>query len=64
MGTWTGVGWRGRTSLERGICHGDNWNRCLPIIYDTEEYGYSEGLDRLVQLYRDFPEELVEGKTS
>ena len=24
------------------------------IIYDTEECGYSEGLDRLVQLYREF----------
>jgi hypothetical protein len=27
MGTWAGVGYRGRTPLERGICHGDNWYR-------------------------------------
>ncbi len=28
---------RGCTSLERGICHGDNWYRYWPIIYNTEE---------------------------
>jgi hypothetical protein len=57
MGTWTGVGYRGRASLERGICHGDNWNRYGPIICNTEEYVYSEGLCyRLVQLSPDIPE--------
>ena len=51
MVTWTGDV---RTSLERGICHGDCGHQYRPIIYDTEECGYSEGLDRLVQLYREF----------
>ena len=27
MLTWAGVGQRGRTTLERGICHGDHWYR-------------------------------------
>ena len=35
--TWTGVVYRGRTSLERGTCHGDYGHRYQPIIYDTEE---------------------------
>ena len=48
-----------------GKCHGDmvwgilvwtqdrrdmSWGQLTPIIYDTEEYGYSEDLDGLVQL--------------
>ena len=32
-------------------------HRYQPIIDDTEEYGYSEGLDRLVQLSPDILEE-------
>ncbi len=37
MVTWGGVGYRGRTPLERGTCHGDYGYRYQPIIYVTEE---------------------------
>ena len=50
------LGYRGRTPLERGICHGDHWYRYSPIICYTEEYVYSEGLVRLVQLSPNIPE--------
>ena len=38
-------------------CHGDCGHRYQPIIYGAEECGYSEGLDRLVQQYREFRRE-------
>ena len=37
------------------VTMGTGTNRLSPIIYDTEECRYSEGLVRLVQLYREFP---------
>jgi hypothetical protein len=47
MGTWTGVGQRGRTPLERGICHGDNHGDMgrgkLARTYDSREGDMSWG---------------------
>ncbi len=43
--------------FEFEYCQGDNCHRFWPIIYNTDEYVYSEGLVRLVQLSPDIPGE-------
>ncbi len=46
-----------------GICHGDNWHRYWPIICDTEEYVYSEGLVRLLESSPDISGEIENRQT-
>jgi hypothetical protein len=48
---------RSRRPIPVGIGRWDNWHRYWPIIYNTKEYIYSEGLVRLLQLSPDIPED-------
>ena len=59
---------RGRLARTYASREGDmTWGQLEPVLTDNLWCrgipGYSEGLGRLVQLYRDFPEEFLEGKT-